>query len=130
MRGKLCQAVAAIAIAASAQAACAMSAPSTSAAECTVTGGDKLPAESGGADALCTAIKKAVEARIPGVGFEAKVTVVSDWKMGATITTADGRHLPEQKHVVMDAKLNRTSFERFANSLADKVAGLPRPSKG
>jgi hypothetical protein len=130
MRGKLCQAVAAIAIAASAQAACAMSTPSAAAAECTVTGGDKLPVESGGADALCAAIKKAVGARIPGVGFAAKVNVVSDWKMGATITTADGRHLPEQKHVVMDAKLNRTSFERFANALAEKVAGLPRPGKG
>ena len=129
MRGKLCSAVAALALAASAQAACAMSAPSTSAAECRVTGGDKLPADSGGADALCAAIKKAVAAKIPGVGFTAEVKIVSDWKMGATITTADGRRLPEQRHVVMDAKLNRTSFERFANVLAAKVAETP-PVKG
>lgn len=129
MREKLCYAVAAIALAASAQAACAMSAPSSSAAECRVTGGDKLPAGSGGADALCAAIKKAVAAKIPGVGFVADVNIVSDWKMGATITTADGRRLPEQRHVVMDAKLNPSSFERFADVLATKVAEL-RPAKG
>ena len=128
MREKLRFAVAALALAASAQAACAMSAPS-SAAECRVTGGDKLPADTGGADALCAAIKKAVAAKIPGVGFTAEVKIVSDWKMGATIWTADGRRLPEQRHVVMDAKLNRTSFERFANVLAAKVAET-RPAEG
>jgi len=129
MREKLCYAVAAIALAASAQAACAMSGAPKTAAECKVAGSEKLPPESGGADALCTAIKTAVAAKIPGVGFTANVTVVSDWKLGATITTADGRHLPEQRHVVMDAKLSRTSFERFANALATKVAALP-PARG
>lgn len=127
MREKLCSAVAALALAANAQAACAMSAPSTpaSAAQCNVVGGEKLPPQSGGADALCAAIRQAVSAKIPGVGFTADVTVISDWKLGATITTADGRHLPEQRHVVLDAKLDKRSFEQFANSLATKVAELP-----
>ena len=125
MREKLFYAVAAIALAASAQAACAMSAPSNAAAKCNVTGADKLPADSGGAEALCAAIKTAVAAKIPGVGFTVDVKVVSDWKLGATVTTADGRRLIEQRHVVMDAKLSRTSFERFANALATKVAALP-----
>ena len=39
--------------------------------------------------------------------------------------TADGRHLPEQRHVIMDAKLDQRSFEQFANSLATKLAQLP-----
>jgi hypothetical protein len=125
MREKLCYAVAAIALAASAQAACAMSAPSSSAAKCNVVGGEKLPPQSGGRDALCAAIEKAVSEKVPGVGFTADVTVFSDWKLGATITTADGRHLPEQRHVILDAKLNRQSFEQFANSLAAKLAALP-----
>jgi len=130
MRERLCRAVAAIALAASAQSACAMSAPSASAPNCTVTGAEKLPPQSGGADALCGAIKEAVAAKIPGVGFTAAVNVVSDWKMSATVTTADGRRLPEQNHVVMDAKLSRTNFERFASALAEMVAALPRPNKG
>ena len=125
MREKLGYAVAAIALAASAQAACAMNAPLKAAAQCKVTDGDKLPSDSGGADALCAAIKTALAAKIPGVGFTADVTVVSDWKLSATITTTDGRRLAEQRHVVMDAKLSATSFERFANALATKVAALP-----
>jgi hypothetical protein len=67
----------------------------------------------------------ALAAKIPGVGFTADVTVVSDWKLSATIATTDGRRLAEQRHVVMDAKLSATSFERFANALATKVAALP-----
>jgi len=125
MRERLGYAVAAVALAASAQAACAMNAPSSDSAQCKVTGGDKLPPQSGGADALCEEIKKAIAVRIPGVGFKADVTVVSDWKIGATVTTADGRHLPEQRHVVLDAKLDRQSFERFATTLANKLAELP-----
>ena len=124
MREKLCYAVAAVALAASAQAACAMNAPPR-AAECKVAGAEKLPPQSGGADALCAAIKKAVSAKIPGIGFTADVTVMSDWKLGATINTADGRHLPEQRHVILDAKLDRRSFEQFANALATKLAELP-----
>ena len=122
---KLCYAVAAIALAAGAQAACAMNAPSNAAAQCNVVGAEKLPPQSGGADALCAAIKKAVAEKIPGVGFTANVTVISDWKIGGTVTTADGRHLPEQRHVIMDAKLDQRSFEQFANSLATKLAQLP-----
>jgi hypothetical protein len=125
MREKLCYAVAAIALAASAQAACAMSAPSDATAQCKVTGGEKLPPQSGGADALCAAIRQAVAARLPGIAFTADVTVVSDWKLGATVTMADGRRLPDQRHVVLDAKLDRRSFERFAESLANKLAELP-----
>lgn len=125
MRDKLGYAVAAIALAASAQAACAMNAPSKSAATCNVVGAEKLPPQSGGRAALCAAIEKAVSDKVPGVGFTADVTVISDWKLGARITTADGRHLPEQRHVVLDAKLDRRSFEQFANSLAAKLAALP-----
>ena len=125
MREKLCYAVAAIALAASAQAACAMSSESSGRGECRVTDGKELPAETGGEDALCQSIRQALAAKLPGVGFTADVRVLSRSSLSATIVAADGRKVPEMRHQVMDATLSRKSFERFANSLAAKLAAAP-----
>jgi len=128
MREKLCYAVTAIALAASGQAACAMSGESSSRGECRVANGKELPAETGGEDALCQSIRQAVAAKLPGVSFTAEVKVLSKSSLAATIVAADGRKVPETRHQVMDATLSRKSFERFANSLAAKLAAAPAKS--
>ena len=123
MRGRIIHCAGALALIAASQGAWAMS--SAGRAECTVTGGKSLPADSGGADALCAAIKRAVAAKAPGIGFKADVKVLSKSTLSAVIVTDDGRRVPEMRHQVMDAQLTGKSFERFANALAMKLASLP-----
>lgn len=82
---------------------------------CRVNGAAKLPADSGGADALCAAIEQAVSAASPGARVE--VQVLSPYSLAATIRTADGRVLPEQKMAVSDRKLTKGSIERFARAI-------------
>ena len=103
--------------------ACAMSAPHHP--HCRVTDGDKLPAGSGGPDALCAAIEQAVKDRAPNAAFSAEVTVLSSSMLAATLT-ADGRKLPEQKFAIMDRQLDHSSFERFARALADQLVKAQR----
>jgi hypothetical protein len=88
---------------------------------CRVIGGDKLPADSGGADAVCSAIQRAVAERSPAVNFSAEVKVVTPSMLTANLTV-NGRTLPEQKFAIMDRELNRGAIERFAQSLAMEVA--------
>lgn len=123
MRGKIIQYAGVLALIAASQDAWAMS--SGGRAECTVTGGKALPADSGGKDALCRAIKRAVAAKAPGVGFKVDVRVLSKSTLAAVIVTDDGRKVPEMRHQVMDAQLTGKSFERFADALATKLAKLP-----
>ena len=81
MRGKIIQYAGVLALIAASQDAWAMS--SAGRAECTVTGGKSLPADSGGKDALCRAIKRAVAAKAPGVGFKVDVRVLSKSTLAA-----------------------------------------------
>jgi hypothetical protein len=97
--------------------ACAMNPPSANPAACRVIGGAKLPSESGGADALCAAIEQAA-----GTAFQVEVRVLSPSSLAASVTTADGRRLPEQRVEVSDRQLSKASFERFARSIASEVA--------
>ena len=85
---------------------------------CRVTGGEQLPAASGGTEALCGAIEQAVQAKAPGQGYSVEVRVLPKSMLAATVTTADGRTLPEQRFAVMDAALSKASFERFAQAIA------------
>jgi hypothetical protein len=101
--------------------ACAMSAGSGAAARCHVIDGAKLPAESGGPQALCAAIERAAASRAPGVRFRAEVRVLSESTLAATVTR-DGQALPEQKFATMDRPLTAAAFERFAGALADRLA--------
>ena len=97
----------------------AMSAPHTR--PCTVLNGEKLPPESGGADAICSAIEQAIAARAPKVRYTAEVRVLS--KSGLSVTVvANGKKLPDQNMSVMDRNLNPWAIKRFAEGLAEEVA--------
>ena len=98
-----------------------MSSPDHQSPHCRVVDGAKLPAESGGADALCAAIERAISSRAPGVAFSAEIRVLSSSRLAATLTR-DGRTLPEQNFASMDRDLTASSFDRFAETLANQVA--------
>jgi hypothetical protein len=101
--------------------ACAMNSPKDQSPACRVVDADKLPAESGGATALCAAIEHAIATRAPGVAFTVDVTVVSPSRLKATLTRG-GNRLPEQNFASMDRELRRDSFDRFATAIADALA--------
>jgi hypothetical protein len=98
----------------------AMSAP-IPAGTCRVLHGEKLPRDAGSADALCSAVQRAIAARAPHVRYSAEVRVMSKSVLSATLV-ANGRTLPEQQFAVSDRNLNPRSIERFAAALAEEVA--------
>jgi hypothetical protein len=98
-----------------------MSSPNHQSPHCRVVDGDKLPAASGGADALCAAIEQAMSSRAPGVAFSAEIRVLSSSRLAATLTR-DGHKLPEQNFASMDRELTSSSFDRFAQTLANQLA--------
>ena len=89
---------------------------------CRVIDGNKLPAESGGADALCREIAAATAKAAPGVRYSIEIRVLPRSRLSATVTTADGRTLPEQGMASMDKPLTAGSFKRFAASIASELA--------
>ena len=88
---------------------------------CFVENGELLPAESGGSDALCKAIAEATAEASPGMEYSVKITVLHQSRMSASITTRDGRRLPEQSFASMDRPLSSTSFVRFASAIAKEL---------
>ena len=102
------------------ESACAMSSADRQ-ARCSVVNGDKLPAESGGAAALCSAIESDAAKRAPGVGYSVEVKVQSSSRLAADLVR-EGHALPQQNYATMDRALTRQSFERFAAALADRIA--------
>jgi len=90
--------------------------------DCRITGGNKLPAETGGTDALCAEIRKAAAAVSLDSRFTVDVQVVGDSRLSAIVTRQDGTKLPEQKFSVSDRTLNRGSLVRFAEALAGEMA--------
>ena len=102
--------------------ACAMSNPGHSSTDCRVVGGELLPADSGGADALCRAIKSAAAERAPGLGYDVEVRVFPNSRLSASVTTSDGRKLPQQNFVRMDKPLSSGAFKRFAAAIALELA--------
>lgn len=89
--------------------------------KCEVIGDHKLPAETGGATALCAAIERAAAARAPGVGYSVKVRVLSPSRLAATVTTSDGHALPAVNHAISDRSLSKASIERFAAAVAAQL---------
>lgn len=87
---------------------------------CQVIG--KLPAASGGADALCREIAAATAEAAPGVRYTIEIRVLPRDRLSATVTTADGRQLPELGIASMDKPLTASSFKRFAASIATELA--------
>lgn len=102
--------------------ACAMNASSQAMVDCQVIGGEALPAESGGSKAFCAALQRAAAAQAPGQRFTVALRVKGPSTLTATLTTADGRTLPEQTFSISDRGLTRGSLERFADSLAGEMA--------
>jgi hypothetical protein len=99
-----------------------MSAAEHSSSGCQVTGGELLPSESGGADALCKAIADAAAKQAPGLGYSVEVRVLPRSRLSASLTLSDGRKLPEQSFVRMDKPLSIGAFARFAESIASELA--------
>jgi hypothetical protein len=122
MRESLASIAIAAALAGASGSACAMNAPSQNPGSCRVIGAEQLPAESGGADALCKAIASAAAEQAPGLGYSVEVQVLPQSRLSASVTTADGRKLSEQKFVSMDRPLSSGSFKRFAVAIAAELA--------
>ena len=102
--------------------ACAMTSQSKTVIACRVVGGEKLPASSGGVNALCAAVQQAASASAPGVPYEIEIQVASPYAMAARVATSDGRELPEQNMATADRPLSAGSFRRFAQTLAAQLA--------
>jgi hypothetical protein len=122
MRAKLALIVLPLAGTLFAGSACAVNSPTRQPIDCRVLNGNKLPASSGGAEALCAAIAKAAADQAPAGRFSVEVRVLGAAALAATVTTADGRRLPEQRFAVSDRNLTQSSFERFARALAEEAA--------
>jgi len=102
-----------------------MSVPEAAQGPCRVTGAEKLPAEAGGADAICAAVQRAVAAQAPSLRYGAEVRVLSRSALAANLV-ANGRKLPELRFSVSDRELNRTTIGRFADSVAAALAEAGR----
>lgn len=89
---------------------------------CQVSGARKLPADLGGADALCAAVGKAISAVSPKPGA-IEVSVLSPYLISARVTLADGRHLPTIKVGSSDRPLGRRAIQMLADSIAAQIAG-------
>lgn len=99
--------------------ACAVNRPATSAPRCSVEGGERLPAESGGAKALCDEIEAAT-AGLPAA-TAISVRVMSASALAASVTI-EGRTMPEIKMARSDGTLDRRAFKRFAGAIAASAA--------
>jgi hypothetical protein len=122
MSTKILASMLALAAAGMPASACAMSATTP---HCQVMGADKLPAEVGGASAVCAAFDQAMAKALPKVRYTANIEVRSKAAMTATLT-ANGRELPKHELTVMDRNLNIRSIERFAAELAAELAKVTK----
>lgn len=102
-----------------------MNSPSPQQVDCRVIGGEKLPAETGGPDALCAAITRAAAIGAPARRFSVEVRVLGNSSLAATLKTADGKTLPEQRFAISDRSLTKGSVDRFAKALVDAVVRDP-----
>ena len=103
--------------------ACAMNSPPLKQVVCRVIGGSKLPTETGGPDALCAAITRAAAIDAPASKFSVEVRVINSSSLAATLKTADGTTLPEQRFAISDRGLTKGAIERFAKSLVGILSG-------
>ena len=126
MREGLATFATAVALCGATSSACAMNAPHEKTSGCSVIGGEQLPAESGGADALCKAIAAAVAERAPGLGYTVQIHVLPQSRLSATVKSQDGRKLEDQQFASMDRPLSTASFERFAAAIALEIVKAGR----
>ena len=88
---------------------------------CRIVAGEQFLAGSGGGDALCAEIDRAITAAAPRARYSAEITAMPRARLSATLIV-DGRTLPVQNFAVMDRGLDAPSIHRFAQSLAEAVA--------
>jgi hypothetical protein len=88
---------------------------------CQVVGAGELPADTGGADALCAAVEQALQAAAPKPAA-IEVNVVSPYLLSATVMLADGRKLPAIKVGSSDRQLGARAVQMLADSIAAQVA--------
>ena len=122
MRRRLAPMMLGLAILSVAGGACAMNSPNKQLVDCRVVRGELLPANSGGSDALCKAIRDAAVAQAPGKRFTVEVHVLSRSLLAATVIKADGTRLPEQKMANSDHELTKGSLQWFADVLVGELA--------
>ena len=89
---------------------------------CQVINGEKLPADSGGAKALCDAVVTALEAHAPGQGYRVEIEVQGPSRLAASVTSKDGRKIAEQKMASSDKNLTKRSFSRFADAIVAQLS--------
>ena len=89
---------------------------------CQVINGEKLPANSGGAKALCDAVAAAVEAHAPGEGYRVEIKVLGPSRLAASVKSKDGRTVAEPKMASSDRDLTERSFKRFADAIVAELA--------
>ena len=121
MRVRLARIAVAAALGCASGNACAMTAVDQD-ARCQVVHGEKLPAESGGAKALCEAVVTALEAHAPGQGYRVEIQVLGPSRLAASVTSKDGRTLAEQKMASSDKNLTKRSFGRFADAIVAQLS--------
>lgn len=95
--------------------------PLRAAGRCSVVEGDKLPPETGGTDALCAAVQRAIATVAPNARYTVEIRVLSPSRLAAVLAV-NGQTLPQQNFAITDSTLNRGAIERFASSLAAEVA--------
>lgn len=98
----------------------AMDGPSANQLSCTVVGAQMLPAEIGGADGLCTAIRTAAGANSAGTVV---LRVKSPYAVTAAATDRGGRKHPEIGASIADRTLNRRAVEMLAKEIARQLHG-------
>ena len=91
---------------------------------CHLIGADKLPVSA--ADRLCETVERAIALAVPGLGYTIEIRVLPRASLAATVITADGRKIPEQRFVAYDRALTRESISRFADSIASELAKAVR----
>lgn len=103
---------------------CAMNSASANHLGCTVEGSEMLPAEIGGADGLCDAIRAAVaqQAGAQAKGGAVAVRVINPYSAVATVTAPGGRKFPDIEVSVSDRQLNPTSVAMLAREVARRFA--------
>jgi hypothetical protein len=121
MRDRLARIAIAAALGCASGSACAMTAADQG-AQCQVIHGEKLPADSGGAKALCDAVGTAVEAHAPGQGYRVEIQVLGPSRLAASIMSKDGRKVAEQKMASSDKNLTKRSFSRFADAIVAQLS--------
>ncbi|MDQ3246908.1 MAG: hypothetical protein M3Q52_08485 [Pseudomonadota bacterium] len=93
---------------------------------CSVVGAEKLPAEVGGADAVCAAVRGALQGSTLAKGATVTVKIRSSYSAAASMTTAAGRELPEVNVAISDRALNQRSIAMLAEGIARQVNSSAR----